>query len=218
MLNTYTTNWLSSTKLQSLVLLLKYTSSRPPNCSVDMSFFRRLSSHRRSRKGRVDSCPPVIQLLPANDPANDDDDVVAGVECYPVHLIVAGYERQIQDLGQLLSEKGRALDEHNKRSRRLSDENSILRDRLASMAAAKPLQSSSPPPLKNIINSRSSESKDDTNTKQLSEEEKDLHIQQSELLANELADANKCLAERDKTIGNLGKDLSTCLDKARSCE
>ena len=172
-----------------------------------MSFFRRLSSHRRSRKGRVDSCPPAILHLPPNDAsANDDDDVVAG------------YERQIQDLGQLLSEKGRALDEHNKRSRRLSDENSILRDRLASMAVAKPLQSSSPPPFENIIDSGSSASKGDANTKQLSEEEKDLLIQQSELLANELADANKCLAERDETIGNLGKELSKCLDKARSRE
>ena len=176
-----------------------------------MSFFRRLSSHRRSRKGRADSCPPAVLHLPPNDAANDDDDVVAG------------YERQIQDLGQLLSEQGRALDEHNNRSRRLSDENSILRDRLAS-TAAKPLQSSPPPlrttPLKNIINSRSA-SKDDANMKQLiqrKKEETDLLIQQSELLANELADANKCLAERDETIGNLGKDLSTCLDKARSCE
>ena len=179
-----------------------------------MSLFRRLSSRRRSRKGRADSCPPAIHLLPPNDAANDDDDVVAG------------YERQIQDLGQLLSQQGRALDEHNNRSRRLSDENSILRDRLASTAAAKPLQSSPPPPprttqLKNIINVRSSSNKDDANMKQLiqrKKEETDLLIQQSELLANELADANKCLAERDETIGNLGKDLSTCLDKARSCE
>ena len=176
-----------------------------------MSFFRRLSSHHRSRKGRADSCPPAILHLPPNDAANDDDDVVAG------------YERQIQDLGQLLSEQGRALDEHNNRSRRLSDENSILRDRLASTAVVKPLQSSSPQratPLKNIINVRSA-SKDDANTKQLiqrQKEDKDILIQQSELLANELADANKCLAERDETIGNLGKELSKCLDKARSRE
>ena len=178
-----------------------------------MSFFRRLSSRRRSRKGRADSCPPAVLHLPPNDAANDDDDVVAG------------YERQIQDLGQLLSQQGRALDEHNNRSRHLSDENSILRDRLAS-TAAKPLQSTSPPPrttpLKNIItNSRSSASKDDAKTKQLinlHKEEKYLLIQQSELLANELADANKCLAERDETIGNLGKEFTTCLDKARSRE
>ena len=176
-----------------------------------MSFFRRLSSRRRSRKGRADSCPPAIQL-PTNNVAtiNEDD-------------VIAGYEHQIQELGQLLNEQGRALDEHNNRSRRLSDENSILRDRLASATTNKPLPSSSSlprTPLKNIINNRSA-SKDNANTKQLIQrynEERDLLIQQSELLANELADANKSLAERDEHVVNLEKELSKCLDKARSCE
>ena len=125
-----------------------------------------------------------------------------------------------------MAEQGRALDELTNRSRRLSTENSMLRDRLAVGVSAKPTvppsSSSSQTariPLKNIINSKSN--KDDDSTRQLVQKlksENSLLSEQSELLANELADANAGIVERDASIASLGKELSTCLEKARSRE
>jgi len=69
------------------------------------------------------------------------------------------YESRIEELGQLLSEQGRCLDELTTSNRRISNENSQLRGRLATQHSV-PSTSSNRTPLKNILNNtRSDESK-----------------------------------------------------------
>ena len=190
-----------------------------------MSFLRRLSLRRRSKNKRSESWPS------ANNATNDEPsiNVPQPDQVAPEHTthttVIDVYEDRIEELGQLMAEQGRALDELTNRSRRLSTENSMLRDRLAVGVSAKPTHPSSYSsqtariPLKNIINSKSN--KDDDSTRQLVQKlksENSLLSEQSELLANELADANAGIVERDASIASLGKELSTCLEKARSRE
>ena len=188
-----------------------------------MSFLRRLSLRRRSRNKRNESWPPTTNDEPSINVQQPDQVAPANT----THTTVVDvYEDRIEELGQLMAEQGRALDELTNRSRRLSTENSMLRDRLAVGVSAKPTvppsSSSSQTariPLKNIINSKSN--KDDDSTRQLVQNlksENSLLSEQSKLLANELADANAGIAERDASISSLGKELSTCLEKARSRE
>ena len=162
-----------------------------------MSFFRRLS-RRSSKKGRSVSLP--LPITTTHNVINNDGEEETNA-----------YEHRIDELGQLLSEQGRCLDELTTSNRRISNENSELRQRLATQHSA-PSTSSTRTPLKNILNNnKSDESK---LVSKLKEENKLLH-QQSELLAAELRDANTSLSNRDETVASLGKELSTCLETAR---
>lgn len=110
-----------------------------------MSFlFRRLS--RSGKKGRSVSLP--LPTATTHNVVNNDggDDINV-------------YESRIEELGQLLSEQGRCLDELTTSNRRISNENSQLRGRLATQHSV-PSTSSNRTPLKNILNNtRSDESK-----------------------------------------------------------
>lgn len=120
-----------------------------------------------------------------------------------------------------MAEQGRCLDEVTSRSRRLSTENNMLRERLTTSMASEPVSSVSPArsPLKSVINSTQRKRKDENNTKDAVlrfKEENSLLIQQADLLANELTESNRLLAERDASLASLGKELSSCLEKTRS--
>ena len=162
-----------------------------------MSFlFRRLS--RSGKKGRSVSLP--LPTTTTHDVINNNND--SGDDAY---------ERRIDELGRLLSEQGRCLDELTISNRRISNENAQLRDKLTTQHSASSSLSNRTP-LKNILNNnKSDESK---LVSKLKEENKLLH-QQSELLAAELRDANTSLSNRDETVSSLGKELSTCLETAR---
>ena len=140
------------------------------------------------------------------------------------------YEDRIDELGQLMAEQGRCLDELTARSRRLSSENSMLRDRLSSSANSVAFKQSSPrgsfslpgrSPLKHIIQSSQRSSNDDTTTKRVLQQLNDdnsLLIHQAELLANELTAANRQLVEREESLASLETKLSSSLEKSRSCK
>lgn len=162
-----------------------------------MSFFRRLS-RRSSKKGRSVSLP--LPITTTHNVINNDGEEETNA-----------YEHRIDELGQLLSEQGRCLDELTSSNRRISNENSDLRQRLAIQHSA-PMPSSTRTPLKNILNNNKS---DESKLVSKLKEENKLLNQQSELLAAELRDANTSLSNRDETVSSLGKELSTCLETAR---
>ncbi|KAL7531451.1 hypothetical protein ACHAWF_003774 [Thalassiosira exigua] len=203
-----------------------------------MSFFRRLSLRRRSNRKRRHSHPGIQKATstetgasrPASfahpnarlDPGPDlGPDCETGVDNdakpkAPAPETIDVYEDRIDELGQLMTEQGRCLDELTVRSRRLSTENSMLRDTVMRERLSKPAPAPAPSspkrsPLRNIVNT-SHESIEIMNLK----EENALLSQQAVLLANELADANKLIDERDASITSLGKELSSCTEKARS--
>ena len=199
------------------------------------SILRRLSIRRRSNRERSKSLP--IESPAANNcisnthrpeqqqlqpPSRQHEDIL--LEGLRSSTIDA-YEERIGELGQLMSEQGKALDEMNTSSRRLSTENQMLRERLSQgMVAANPAPAPSTPnrsPLKNIMNNQKSTSRSDDELAKLVRRMKDenaLLVQQADLLANELADANRFITERDASIAILGKELSSSLDKSRSCK
>lgn len=168
-----------------------------------------------------------VQLHP---PPRTHGDDVTGSDVSQFATTVDVYEDRIDELGQLMAEQGRCLDELTTRSRRLSSENNMLRERLSSAASGVVVKQSSPrgsfslparSPLKHIIRNSQRSSNDDATTKQVVKklnDENSLLIQQAELLANELTDANSQLAERDKSLASLETKLSSSLEKARSCE
>jgi len=110
-----------------------------------MSFlFRRLSRRSSKAKGRSVSLPLPIatthDLIISND-GGEDNNV---------------YEHRIDELGQLLSEQGRCLDELTSSNRRISNENASLRERLATHHSVQS-SSSTRTPLKNILNNNKSD-------------------------------------------------------------
>ena len=113
---------------------------------------------------------------------------------------------RIEEMGELMSEQGRCLDEVTEQARRLSTENSMLRERLStSMVVSKP------PP------TRKRDEKSVTNdTAHKIKEENSLLSQQADLLSNELLESNRLLAERDTNLATLRNEFSSCLEKARS--
>jgi hypothetical protein len=160
--------------------------------------------------------PSNIHLHPYN---NDDEEPCPEASSYAPVIDV--YEDRIEELGELMAEQGRCLDEVTSRSRRLSTENNMLRERLTTSMASEPVSSVSPArsPLKSVINSTQRKRKDENNTKDAVlrfKEENSLLIQQADLLANELTESNRLLAERDASLVSLGKELSSCLEKTRS--
>jgi len=212
-----------------------------------MSFiFRKLSFRRRPNKGRRkswqpgdenllsspliegDGVRPASSVQPRQGPsgtstelvsnANSNDNDVSNVEAPSAHhsSTIDVYEDRIDDLGDLMQEQGRCLDELANRSRRLSTENGMLRERLKTDMIAKS-KAPNRSPLKNTINNHQRED-EHANLAQKTREENALLIQQADLLANELTDANVLIAERDTSIASLGKELSSCLGKARLCK
>lgn len=195
-------------------------SSSAASCGVQPSS---LASHH-----------PNIDLPPNSHGGIHGSDAVS-----PYATTIDMYEDRIDELGQMMAEQGRCLDELTARSRRLSSENNILRERLVSSSsstsnAVAAKQSprggslslpASMSPLKHIIRNSSSQrsSADEaiTTNKRVVQKLNDdnlLLIQQAELLANELMEANRQLAERDESLASLGTKLSSSLERARSCK
>ena len=165
-----------------------------------MSFiFQRLSRRSSSKKGRSVSLP--LPTATTHNVINNNDN-----DCDNA------YEQRIDELGRLLSEQGRCLDELTTSNRRISDENAQLRGRLATQHSAPSMSNSTRTPLKNILNNHKS---DESKLVSKLKEENKLLNQQSELLAAELRDANLSLSNRDETVSTLGKELSSCLETAR---
>lgn len=120
----------------------------------------------------------------------------------------------VEELGQLLREQGRCLDELTNRSRALAAENIVLRERISSgidnVSISKPCQRD---PLSSITNKKNAQG-DDILRKFKSENE--MLLQQADLLAKELNDAHVSIAERDVSITSLSQELSHLLEKART--
>ncbi|KAL9186531.1 hypothetical protein ACHAXT_005769 [Thalassiosira profunda] len=197
-----------------------------------MSFLRRLSLRRRRSRRRA-SCPPGIQLTTSefdgeSQPPLDrstttatNDNGLANASSRPTTAADAHaaaidvYEGRIDELGALLSEQGRCLDELTNRSNRLSTENAILRDKVLKERTEKPAPSPRRYPLKSVINQTRKTEEQAQLVRKLKDENSLLH-QQADLLAAESAEANKLIAERDASVATLGKELSSCVEKARS--
>ena len=216
---------------------------------------RRSSSYRpcRSKNGRGESKESKGNHRPSESssslashhpnidlPPNSHGDIHGSDAVSPyATTTIDMYEDRIDELGQMMAEQGRCLDELTARSRRLSSENNILRERLLSSSSStsnavavkqSPRGGSfslpaSMSPLKHIIRNNSSQrsSADEaiTANKRVVQKLNDdnlLLIQQAELLANELMEANRQLAERDEGLASLGTKLSSSLERARSCK
>jgi hypothetical protein len=162
------------------------------------------------------SSPPTPPLHHRNH-----DDEAPSLNTKPYAHVIDVYEDRIEELGELMAEQGRCLDEVTNRSRRLSTENNMIREKLSKSMASKPGSSASPAmsPLKNVINIAHRRGKDEITTREdvlRFKEENSLLIQQAELLTNELTESNRLIAGRDESLASLGKEISTCLEKARS--
>ena len=181
------------------------------------------------------SQPSSVNPNYRREAANDQGILNATIPITPCITSIDAYECRIEELGQLMQEQGRCLDELTDRSRRLSTENIMLRERLSSgieNLVSKPNHHSSYPdsvdksPLQNITNNNPKKnsigsaftSDEDAKLVQKCGDQNDLLLQQSDLLAKELMDANERIAERDASIALLGKELSACLEKARTCK
>ena len=128
------------------------------------------------------------------------------------------YEHRIEELGQLMVEQARHLDEMSSRSRRLSSENVLLREKLSSgfEKFVRPIQSDSKSPLKAMINHQKKLSADDYVKKiQQYKEENTLLHQQADLLVQELTHANSRISELDITVESLEKDVKAHWENAR---
>ena len=94
----------------------------------------------------------------------------------------------------------------------------MLRERLSKQAPAP--SSLKRMPLKGIASVVNSQKSQDEQTKLVQKLKGDnaLLSEQADLLATELSGANKLVADRDAAIASLGKELSSCIEKARSRE
>ena len=206
-----------------------------------LRLFRRSSPRRRSReersehritgnqKGIVSSeqrsslHSTELHHQPSSnlDPDNHDvEEPIPKVSHYESTTNV--YEDRIDELCELMREQGRYLEEVTSRSQILSTENSKFRERLTSMSS-KPEPSTSPARARaSIINAINSTYKRRRGENKAYEailrfkEENSLLMQQAELLTNELTESNRLIAERDEGLAVIGKELSSCLEEARS--
>ena len=117
----------------------------------------------------------------------------------------------LEEIGHLLQEQGRYLDELTTRSNNLASENILLRERISS-GIDSVSKSSRRQPLSSIINNKSGG--DDAFQK--IKDENDMLLQQADMLAKELNDAHSSIAERDSSIASLSNELSGLLEKART--
>ena len=109
-------------------------------------------------------------------------------------------------IGELLEEQGRCLDEANANLDTVTKENAVLRERLSCAVSSSSKQSRFP--LRNTTNRQPDRSK-------LLVEENRLLTEQATILSTELRDANRALAEREKNMASLGKSLAVCVEKSR---
>ena len=128
--------------------------------------------------------------------------------------VLDAYEAQIEELGHLMLEQGRHLDELSSRSRALASENVMLREKVSSGLKIKPRSDSNKSPLKSIINQKKISHEDQAKMK----EQNVLLHEQAERLALELSDANCQISDVDMTVANLEEELKASWENARRCE
>lgn len=117
----------------------------------------------------------------------------------------------LEEIGNLLQEQGRCLDELTTRSNNLASENILLRERISSSIDNK--SSRRREPLSSIINNKK---RMNDEAFQKIKDENDMLLQQADMLAKELNDAHSSIAERDSSIASLSNELSGLLEKART--
>ncbi len=122
-----------------------------------------------------------------------------------------GSSHTLEDLGLLMREQGKCLDELTIRSNSLAAENMILRERISS--GIDNVVPKSGRRGGGLINGRKKSMSDDAIKKV--KDENDMLLQQADLLVKELNDANASIAERDSSIASLSHELSGVLEKAR---
>ena len=119
----------------------------------------------------------------------------------------------LEEIGQLLQEQGRYLDELTTRSNNLASENILLRERISSgIDNVSSKSSRRREPLSSIINTKKRMGDEFQKIK----DENDMLLQQADMLAKELNDAHSSIAERDSSIASLSNELSGLLEKART--
>eukprot|EP00956_Cyclotella_meneghiniana_P045502 scaffold371945_cov113-Cyclotella_meneghiniana.AAC.1 len=125
--------------------------------------------------------------------------------------IIDAYELRIEELGQLMVEQGRQLDEMSDRSKQLASENIMLREKVSSGLMLENLQprNETKSPLKSIINQRKVSANDQAKLAQKYKDENSLLQQQSELLVQELEHANNQISNLDLTVASLEKEIKT---------
>eukprot|EP01082_Thalassiosira_pseudonana_P002209 g2084.t1 g2084 contig11:688919-690073(+) len=176
-----------------------------------MSFFANCKPKSR-RKPSSDNVPVSSEAEMAPPPPSPSSDV---------------NETRIEELGELMEIQGHYLDELSNQSRRLSSENAMLREKLSQgieNLATKPKRSNSPTKsvLRSIVLNHQKKNLPPATLKEEHEkvvqtfrDENELLLQQSDLLAKELASANDQIAVMDESIVTLGNELESCLQKAR---
>lgn len=179
-----------------------------------MSFFANCKPTSR-RKPSSDNVPVSSEAETAPPPPSPSSDV---------------NETRIEELGELMEIQGHYLDELSNQSRRLSSENAMLREKLSQgieNLATKPKRSNSPTKsvLRSIVLNHQKKNLPPATLKEEHEkvvqtfrDENELLLQQSDLLAKELASANDQIAVMDESIVTLGNELESCLQKARVCK
>jgi chromosome segregation ATPase len=179
-----------------------------------MSFFANCKPKSR-RKPSSDNVPVSSEAETAPPPPSPSSDV---------------NETRIEELGELMEIQGHYLDELSNQSRRLSSENAMLREKLSQgieNLATKPKRSNSPTKsvLRSIVLNHQKKNLPPATLKEEHEkvvqtfrDENELLLQQSDLLAKELASANDQIAVMDESIVTLGNELESCLQKARVCK
>ena len=135
--------------------------------------------------------------------------------------MIDAYELRIEELGHLMVEQGRHLDELSNRSRQLSSENIMLRERMATgleNLTQPTCITQSKSPLKNIINYQKKGSVDDqVKAAQKCKEENSLLRQQADLMLEELGITNRRISELDMTVASLEKELKMSWENNYKC-
>ena len=137
--------------------------------------------------------------------------------------IIDAYELRIVELGGLMVEQGRQLDEKTERCNLLASENNTLREKVSSGLRLENLKSHNDSlqiksPLKSIINQRKVSADEQARIMQKYKDENSLLQQQAELLVKELEHANGRLSDQDLTVASLEKELKTHLEHFCKCE
>lgn len=137
--------------------------------------------------------------------------------------IIDAYELRIEELGGLMVEQGRQLDEKTERCNLLASENNTLREKVSSGLRLENLKSHNDSlqiksPLKSIINQRKVSADEQARIVQKYKDENSLLQQQAELLVKELEHANGRLSDQDLTVASLEKELKTHWEQCGKCE
>eukprot|EP00804_Cyclotella_cryptica_P008454 CCRYP_003960-RA/>CCRYP_003960-RA protein AED:0.09 eAED:0.02 QI:0/0/0/1/1/1/4/0/674 len=113
--------------------------------------------------------------------------------------LIDAYELRIEELGRLMLEQGKHLDELTNRSRRLSTENTMLREKVSS-GIENLIAKHNKSPLNSMIRHQVTNQMNNTKTAQKDKEDNDLLHQQTELLVDELTHSNKQISELEKEL------------------